>query len=88
MGQSNFVNPPFARSDAVGGVGMTAFARKAIEQQQGRTSLLLLPTDSIVNLLLEAGAELRPMGRIPFLDVDTGEPNPAPSCVTAFILRG
>jgi hypothetical protein len=88
-GEVNFVNPPFRRDDAVGGEGMTAFARKAIEQQQqGRTSLLLVPTDSIVNLLLEHGAELRPMGRVPFIDPDTGERNPAPHCITAFILRG
>jgi hypothetical protein len=89
-GDVNYVNPPFSKSDAAGTAeGRTAFARKAIiEQQKGRTCVLILPTDSIVNLLLEAGAELRSMGRIPFLDVDTGERNPAPSCITAFILRG
>jgi hypothetical protein len=90
-GEVNYVNSPFSKSDAAGTAkGMTAFARKAIseQQQKGRISVLILPTDSIINLMLENGAEMRPMGRVPFMDVDTGECNPAPFCITAFILRG
>lgn len=88
-GERNFVNPPFRRADGVNGAGPTAFVRKAIaEQQQGRTSVLVIPTQSYVNLLLEAGAELRSMGRIRWLEVESKEPTPSPSPITAFILRG
>lgn len=87
-GDWNFVNPPFRRADG-DGAGPTAFVRKAIEQQKhGKSSVLVLPTQSYVNLLLEAGAELRSMGRIRWLEVETHEPMPGPSPITAFILRG
>ena len=88
-GNWNFVNPPFRKADGINGEGPTAFVRKAIEQQgKGKSSVLVLPTQSYVNLLLEAGAELRSMGRIRWLEVDTKEPMPGPSPITAFILRG
>lgn len=88
-GERNFVNPPFRRADGVNGAGPTAFVRKAIEEQaHGHTSVLVIPTQSYVNLLLEAGAELRSMGRIRWLEVDSKEPMPSPSPITAFILRG
>lgn len=87
-GASNWVNPPFRRADG-GGFGPTAFVRKAIEQQQsGRSSVIVIPTQSYVNLLLEAGAELRSMGRVRWLEADTKEPMTGPSPITAFILRG
>lgn len=85
-GQMNFVNPPFR---TVRGIGPTAFVKKAIEQaEQGRSSVLVLPTAHYTNLLLEAGALLRSMGRIRWLEVDTKKPMPNPSPITAFILRG
>lgn len=88
-GEWNFVNPPFRRADGITGQGPTAFVRKAIEQQGlGKSSVLVIPTQSYVNLLLEAGAEARSMGRIRWLEVDTKEPMPGPSPITAFILRG
>lgn len=84
-GDMNFVNPPF---HAIRGSGPTAFVNKAIEQaKKGKTSVLVLPTQGYVNLLLEAGAELRSMGRIRWLEVDTLKPMPNPSPITAFILR-
>jgi hypothetical protein len=59
-GSVNYVNPPFRRKDGVDGQGPTAFVHKAIEQQKlGKASVLTLPVQSYVNLLLEAGAELR-----------------------------
>ena len=76
-GNSNFVNPPFRRRDGFGN-GPTAFVRKAIEQQQkGRTSVLTLPIYNCLNMLLEAGAEFRPAGRVRWLEVETGEPGQA-----------
>ena len=83
-GPVNYVNAPFRSKDG----SPTAFARKAIEQaHKGKTSVLLLPTQSYVNLLLEAGAELRSAGRVRWLEVETKQPMPGPSPITMFILR-
>ena len=43
---------------------------------------------SYVNLLLEAGAKLRPLGRVRWLEVDTQEPMKTPSPITGFYLEG
>jgi hypothetical protein len=87
-GRMSYVNPPFRPHDGVNGKGPTAFVRKAIEESKhGRGSVLLIPTQSYVNLLLEAGAECRSMGRVKWLEASTGEPQPGPSPITAFILR-
>ena len=87
-GEMNYVNPPFRRKDG-GGFGPTAWVRKAIaEQREGKSSVILIPTQSYVNLLLEAGAELRSAGRVRWLDVVTGEPCKSPSPITCFVLRG
>jgi hypothetical protein len=68
--------------------GATAFFRKAIEQhRKAKTVVLVGPTQPYVNVMLEAGAELRLLRRVRWLDVDTGEPCPAPGPVTCFILR-
>ena len=85
----NYVNPPFRKHDGVNGLGPTAFVRKAIEEsERGKGSVLLLPVQSYVNLLVEAGAELRSLGRVRWLDASTKEPmrtTPSPTC--CFILR-
>ena len=88
-GRSNYVNPPFRRHDGVGGHGPTAFARKAIaEHRLGRGSVIVLPVQSYVMLLAEAGAEIRSMGRVRWREAITGLPCKNPSPVCAFILRG
>lgn len=88
-GAVNYVNPPFRRHDGVNGQGPTALVRKAIEeQQQGKTSVLTVPVQSYVNLLLEAGAELRSGGRVRWLEIDTKEPSPSPSPIVIAVLRG
>jgi len=87
-GISNYVNPPFRRKDG-NGIGPTAFVRKAIEEQKKcKSSVLVLPVQSYVNLLLEAGAELRSMGRIKWLEIDTLKETKQPSPICCFILRG
>lgn len=86
-GAVNFVNPPFHKSDG-GGYGPTAFARKAIEEHKlGKKSILIIPTQSYVNLLLEEGAEVRSMGRIRWLECETDEVCKSPSPITMFILK-
>jgi len=84
-GKMNYVNPPFRKKDG----SPTAFVRKAIlEQQKGKSSVLVLPTQSYVNLLLESGAELRSLGRVKWLEVETKEPLKSPSPITLFYLKG
>ena len=87
-GQSNYVNPPFRRSDGAFGAGPTAFIRKAIEEQKlGKTSVIIINTMSFINLLLEAGAECRSMGRMKWLN-PKGEEWDHPANTTVFVLRG
>jgi hypothetical protein len=70
------------------GVGPTAFVRKAIrEHAEGKTVVLLLPTQSYVNMLLEVGAEVRSMGRVRWLEVESKDPCKRPSSITAFVLN-
>jgi hypothetical protein len=85
-GKSNFVNPPFHREN---GVGPTAIVKRAIaEHRAGRASVLLLPVQSYIPALLEAGAELRSVGRVKWVEVESGAPSPNPSPIVAAILRG
>jgi len=87
-GHMNYCNPPFRKKD--GNIhGPTAFVRKAIaEQAKGKSTVLLIPAQSYINLLLEAGAELRPAGRTRFLEVESREPLKSPSPTIIVILRG
>lgn len=87
-GNCSYVNPPFRKKDG-GGFGPTAWVRKAIEQnKKGKTVVLLLPCQSYVNLLLEAGAEVRAAGRTRWISGKTGKPCSSPSPTTLFILKG
>jgi hypothetical protein len=86
---NNFVNPPFRKRDGVNGKGPTAFVRKAIEEQsKGKSSTLIIPVQSYVNLLLEAGAELTSVGRVRWLDATSLEPCRNPSPICCFHLKG
>jgi hypothetical protein len=88
-GKMNWVNPPFRSRDAINGHGPTAFVRKAIEEQKkGKTSVLILPVQSYVNMLVQAGAELRPCGRVKWIDATTGRTDPHSSTNVIFVLRG
>lgn len=87
-GSRNWVNPPFRALDAVNKHGPTAFARKAIEQQkEGKLSVLILPTMGYINLLLEAGAEMRSVGRVPWVNGKNKLIKFSPSNCTLFILK-
>jgi hypothetical protein len=88
-GDVTYVNPPFRKKDGVDGKGPTAFVRKAIEEnKKGKTVVLMIPVQSYVNLLLEAGAEIRSAGRVRWLEATTKEPTKGPSPIACFILRG
>jgi hypothetical protein len=86
-GNCNYVNPPFNKKDAPYG-GPSAFVRKAImEQQQGKTSVFVLPLPWNLGLLMEAKAELRYGGIIHWLaDDGTCHPRKAPQVIA--ILKG
>lgn len=87
-GRSNFINPPFRRSDAYNGKGPTAFALRAIQEQaRGNSSVLTLPCHSYVNALLLAGAEIRPLGRVAW-ENPKGQAWRGPTSVCMFVLRG
>lgn len=94
-GKLNYVNPPFGSIMHQGPndkkpkkKGMTAWVRKAIQQNKhhGKGVFIIIPTQSYVNLLLEAGAELRSMGRIKWIDKNINEICKAPSPITGFYL--
>lgn len=87
-GKTNYVNPPFNKIDSPFG-GPTAFFRKAIEEREkGNTSVLILPVRHYIDLALKAGAELRPAGRVRWLEVDTKQPWPSPHPAAVFVIRG
>jgi DNA N-6-adenine-methyltransferase (Dam) len=88
-GQVTYCNGPFSARRDPEGHGPTDFARKAIEENKlGKTIVIPLPTFNYVNMLLEARAEARPLGRVRWLEATTGQPHPAPPFITLFILRG
>ena len=88
-GNVNWVNPPFRKDDAVNGHEPTSFVRKAIvESMKGKTSVLILPVQSNVNLLLLENAEIRPVGRVSWINGKDPSVKFAPSTNALFILRG
>ena len=88
-GNVNWINPPFRARDAMNNHGPTAFVRKAIEEQKkGKTSVIILPVLSLLNMLFEAGAEVRSMGRVKWIHAETGERWKQPSNCALFILKG
>lgn len=80
-GSSNWVNPPFWG-------GITAWVRKAIaEQEKGKTSVLILPLDNWVRLLIDAGAEIRSAGSHEWVHTVDHTRRKAPRPSILFILR-
>lgn len=87
----NYVNPPFGSTiENNKKMGMTAWVRKAIaEQKKGKTTILVYPQDGWVHMLIEAGVEMRSLGRVMWQATED------PTCEAAasrpimmFILRG
>ncbi len=80
--KSNWVNPPFW-------AGITAWVRKAIaEQEKGNSSVLILPLDNWVKLLLDAGAEVRVVGSHEWVHTKDRTRRKAPRPSFLFILKG
>jgi len=90
-GRCSYVNPPFTTvAEGSRKVGMTAWVRKAIEEQaKGNTSVLVYPQHGWVHMLVKAGAELRSLGKVNWIDIeDETSSRAASSPIMAFILRG
>ena len=83
-----YLNPPFHPKDELHGRGPAAFVRKMIEQHEllDISMAIAMPTWESINLLLAAGAIPIPLGRLPWRDVETGEPSPHPTHSTLFVL--
>ncbi len=87
-GKSNYVNPPFNKKDAPYG-GQSAFVRKSIEEQQkGNSSVFILPIPWNIGLLMEAGAKIRPVGKVFWLDAQTRNPCPRHAYQIIAVLKG
>jgi hypothetical protein len=86
-GPRNYLNPPFISRHEKKGRGLTHFARKMIEQErQGKTIKMVVPCNEIITMLLEAGASVRSLGRVPWLHATTGEPMKHPVPCVLFTL--
>jgi phage N-6-adenine-methyltransferase len=86
----SYANVPFTRKDELHGRGPSVLVDKCIEQNQvyGLTVAVALPTTDPVNKLFAAGAIAIPLGRLPWLEVETKEPWPSPGASALFILPG
>ena len=65
-----------------------AFVRKAIEElKKGKSSVIVLPVFDYVSELVDAGAEIRSLGRVPFRDTDSDRHSWSRHNIACFILR-
>jgi hypothetical protein len=75
-GRVNYVNPPFGTVVGSDGKkkGITAWTRKAIEEQgKGKTVVLVFPQHGFAMLLsIAAGAEVRNLGRVKWVATEDG----------------
>lgn len=84
-GKSNWVNPPFTGMAKLPGkrkIGPMAWARKALaEKEKGNTSVLIFPIYQVrvISFLEDHKAEIRYFGKVKWLAVEDGSPNPAES---------
>jgi hypothetical protein len=84
-----YCNAPYFSRDEINGRGLSTWVRKAIaEAAKGKTVAMVIPSYETINLLIEAGAEVRSLGRVKWREIDTGEPSPNPQHSTLFVLRG
>ena len=90
-GKSNYVNPPFGSIIHDGKKkGTTAWVRKALlENAKGKTVVFLYPMDKWVFMLLAAGAEIRNLRNIQWLNAEDRKPGRGTGRhIAAFVLKG
>lgn len=81
-GQSSYVNPPFGSIMHQGPgdkkpkkKGMTAWVRKAIqEQEKGKHVVIVFPVDKWILMLVEAGVKISNLGDVKWLATEDGSP--------------
>lgn len=84
-GNRNWVNPPFtgmAKEPGKRKIGPMAWARKALqERERGKTTVLIFPIYQVrvISFLEDQGAQVRYVGKIRWLSVEDGSPNPTDS---------
>jgi hypothetical protein len=85
----SYANLPFKCADELHGRSLLDGVREAIRQNRefGTEIYVPVPSTDPINLLLQAGAIGRSLGRLPWLDVDTKEPCPNPGASALFVLR-
>jgi len=76
-----YLNPPFKLGDG----GPTRFIRKAIEV--GGPGVAVFAVNSVVDALLRANIELRSLGRVRWLECETGEPMPSPGLYALAVFK-
>jgi hypothetical protein len=101
-GPSTYVNPPFGSYEVPslaehgrgpGGKrktpGVTAWARKAIEQsRKGKRVVLVFPLDKWILMLLDAGAKVRNLRDVKWCSIEDGKPGKGTGRhIAAFILE-
>lgn len=96
-GKSNYVNPPFGSIMHKGEndkkpkkKGMTAWARKAIEEnKKGKTVVLVYPVDKWVLMLVEAGVKISNLGDIKWVATEDGSAGKGTGRhIAQFVLEG
>lgn len=98
-GICNWVNPPFTGMAKVPGkrkIGPMAWARKALlEAEKGKMSVLIFPIYQVrvISFLEDKGAKIEYAGKIRWLAVEDGTPNPADGssiqpCILAIVMPG
>lgn len=76
-------------SNPLFGSGITAWVRKAIEEnKKGKTVVTILPLDNWVRLFIEAGAEIRSLGSHDWVNPETGDQRKSSRPSFLFILKG
>jgi hypothetical protein len=76
-----YLNPPFKLGDG----GPTPFIRRAIKV--GGPGVAVFAVNSVVDALLRAGIELRPLGRVRWLECETKEPMPSPGLYALAVFK-
>ncbi len=83
------VNAPFNRQDEVHGRGLGAWVLKAkSEAAKGKRIALFLPMLSAPHDAVAAGATVRALGRVAWLETQTRQPRSHPTCIGLFMFDG
>jgi hypothetical protein len=89
--KKNELNPPFRRQDNIDGKPLTAWFHKTIAEHEAgyaETTVIYTRVPSWVNLALQWGATIEPLGRVGWIDLATGKRQPSPDSAARFVFQG